>query len=121
MDGQLLSDATGRNALYKIHVSLGKIVNNLDAAAGTQDAVAGRRSVSRATSVSVDDKTIVQDRTVVEDRTIAEEMTVVIEPDIKEEEEESDGDGIDVTVVRQEEEGDSLVDELLTDEEGTVM
>jgi len=108
VDGQLLSDATGRNALYKIHVSLGKIVNSLDAAAG-QEAGVGRRSVSRATSVSVDDKTI-----------ITEDRTVVPEADIKEEEEDSDGDGIDVTVVRHEE-GDSLVEELLTDEGETMM
>ena len=30
IDDKLVSDATSRNALYKIHVSLGKIVNALD-------------------------------------------------------------------------------------------
>jgi condensin complex subunit 3 len=29
IDGKLIADATGRNALFKIHVSLGKIVNSL--------------------------------------------------------------------------------------------
>ena len=29
IDDKLIADATGRNALYKIHVSLGKIVNSL--------------------------------------------------------------------------------------------
>ncbi|KAL0473692.1 nuclear condensin complex subunit 3 [Neurospora intermedia] len=66
VENNLLSDATSRNALYKVHVSLGKIVNALDAAA-EQDAAnnaAGRhasiasgatthrRSASRAGSVA---------------------------------------------------------------------
>ncbi|KAL2271857.1 hypothetical protein VTJ83DRAFT_1228 [Remersonia thermophila] len=56
----LLNDAAGRNALYKIHVSLGKIVNALDAAAAGDAATSGvgggggryRRSMSRASSVA---------------------------------------------------------------------
>ncbi|KAK7751350.1 chromosome condensation complex Condensin, subunit G [Diatrype stigma] len=55
----LVSDATSRNALYKIHVSLGKIVNALDSQQQqNQDkmSVAGsstsRRSVSRSVSVA---------------------------------------------------------------------
>lgn len=62
VDAQLLPDTASRNALYKIHVSLGKIVNNLDAvaaaalsaAAAEKEAAMGgkyRRSVSRASSV----------------------------------------------------------------------
>ncbi|KAK4165416.1 putative condensin complex subunit 3 [Cladorrhinum sp. PSN259] len=53
VEGQLLSDATGRNALYKLHVGLGKIVNTLDAAAeaGAAAQVKYRRSMSRASSV----------------------------------------------------------------------
>lgn len=37
----LVSDTAARNAVYKIHVSLGKIVNNLDAAADGAASVAG--------------------------------------------------------------------------------
>ena len=54
VEGQLLSDATGRNALYKLHVGLGKIVNALDTAAEAgvpAAAVKYRRSMSRASSV----------------------------------------------------------------------
>ncbi len=99
VDNQLLSDATGRNALYKIHVSLGKIVNNLDAAEGG----GLRRSTSRSASVGIEDRTVVEDK------------TVVLEADIKEEEED-DEKTPDTTVVRKQED-DSLVDDLLTDEE----
>ncbi|KAJ3533755.1 hypothetical protein NM208_g7841 [Fusarium decemcellulare] len=88
----LLSDATSRNALYKIHVSLGKIVNTLD----EQQQPAYRRS-SRSTSVTVDRQSP------------EEEKTVIEEPRIKEEDEESDS-----TVVPKEER-ESLVEELLSD------
>lgn len=118
VEGQLLSDATGRNALYKIHVSLGKIVNGLDAATGDATIVGiGRRSTSRSVSASTAaDKTIVEDRTVVEDRTIMEDRTALFDATIKEEdEEEGDGDSNEGTVVHHEE-GDSLVDDLLTDD-----
>lgn len=47
VDDKSLSDATGRNALYKIHVSLGKIVNGF-----TEKASKGRKS-----SVPVEDTT----------------------------------------------------------------
>ncbi|KAL1838852.1 hypothetical protein VTJ49DRAFT_2175 [Mycothermus thermophilus] len=63
VETNLLNDAAGRNALYKIHISLGKIVNALDAASappGGDVAMGGvgggggryRRSVSRASSVA---------------------------------------------------------------------
>lgn len=67
----LLSDATSRNALYKIHVSLGKIVNSLD-----EQQLANRRT---SRSISHIDRHPTEDRTVLE------------EPDIKEEDfEDSD-------------------------------
>ncbi|KAM7223614.1 Nuclear condensing complex subunit [Rhypophila decipiens] len=56
VDHPPLSDAPSRNALYKIHVSLGKIINALDAAAASSTAAPGtgyagsRRSVSVSTS-----------------------------------------------------------------------
>jgi condensin complex subunit 3 len=96
VDDKLLADATSRNALYKIHVSLGKIVNTL----GEQDT--GVRVGSRSVSVtaSVDERAS-------ED---AEDRTVLPEPQIKEEDEDSEG-----TVIHRD---DTLVDELLSDGEG---
>ncbi|EFX00217.1 nuclear condensin complex subunit [Grosmannia clavigera kw1407] len=110
VDSQLLADATSRNALYKIHVSLGKIVNGLDqAAAGS---IAARRSTSRSTSLGPDDR----DR----DRDRDHDRTVVVEPRINEEDEaESELDDDDAanqtaqTVVLADD--DSLVDDLLDD------
>ena len=107
VDTQLLADATSRNSLYKLHVNLGKIVNTLDAAAdGAAGAVKGRRSVSRASSVGLggggtpaaEDKTIVQH-----------------EVQIKEEEVEDEDDDAGTVVHRTPEQ--SLVDELLSEEE----
>jgi condensin complex subunit 3 len=105
VDSQLLVDATGRNALYKIHVALGKIVNNLDQA--QQDIGFGRRSVSRAVSVASMASTALTSVTA-DDTTIVEERTV-----IKEEDEAGDEE---TTVVRYKQE-DSLVDDILTDDE----
>jgi condensin complex subunit 3 len=111
VDEELLTDATSRNALYKIHVSLGKIVNQL----GEQDKMS-RRSVSRSVSVAPSvatshDKTITdeEDVTIVPGRRSAD--ATVLE-NVVEEEVDRDGD----TVVRHGEE-DSLVDELLTDDD----
>jgi condensin complex subunit 3 len=116
VENQLLSDATGRNALYKIHVSLGKIVNNLDAAAEAAAGAGGvgvggkyRRSVSRASSVgagsvaaSAAAPSVAEEE---EDRTVVQ---------IKEEEEEEDDDA--GTVIHRSTE-QSLVSELLSEEE----
>ncbi|KAL7626031.1 chromosome condensation complex Condensin, subunit G [Parahypoxylon ruwenzoriense] len=101
VEENLLSDATSRNALYKIHVSLGKIVNQL----GEQDKMS-RRSASRSVSLAPGD------------RTIAEDATVVPEPPIEEEQEDAGEGEADVsgTTVRRSE-GDSLVEDLLTDGE----
>ncbi|KAK4123890.1 condensin subunit-like protein [Parathielavia appendiculata] len=110
VDNQLLSDATGRNALYKIHVSLGKIVNALDASAATagEGLLGGggggskyRRSVSRASSVGAASK---EERTVVQ-----------YDVKIKEEEEDDDDDDGGTVVHRSTEQ--SLVSELLSEEE----
>ncbi|KAK3953625.1 nuclear condensing complex subunit [Pseudoneurospora amorphoporcata] len=51
VENNLLSDATSRNALYKIHVSLGKIVNALDAAA-EQDAANNAAGAGRHASIA---------------------------------------------------------------------
>ncbi|GAB1320751.1 chromosome condensation complex Condensin, subunit G [Madurella fahalii] len=108
VENQLLSDATSRNSLYKIHVSLGKIVNNLDTVA---EAAAGgkfRRSMSRASSIGLDERMAVEEKTIVQH-----------EVEIKEEEEEEDDDSGTVIHTKPEEQSreQSLVDELLSDDE----
>lgn len=108
VENQLLSDTTGRNALYKIHVSLGRIVNALDVAAEGAAAAASRYrgSVSRASSVGFDagpgGSAPPEDRTVVQH-----------EVQIKEEEEDDD----DAATVIHRSTEQSLVDELLLEEE----
>lgn len=98
MEEGFLSDASSRNALYKIHVSLGKIVNSLDE----------QQPINRRASRSV---------SVILERQPTEEQTVVEEPGIKEEI-ESDDEG---TVVPKEEERSSLVTDLLSDDDDTTM
>ncbi len=120
VDAQLLADATGRNALYKIHVALGKIVNTLDQPP-PMDGWA-RRSVSRAASIATSVATHAGPAAIDEeeddgDRTVVVDRTVVIK---EEEEDEDDVDTPETTVVHREEdeeEGDSLVDDLLADGE----
>lgn len=85
----LLTDATSRNALYKIHVSLGKIVNSLDEQQRTNNL-----RTSRSVSQTVE-------------RQMSEEKTVVEVTQVKEEEEQSEDD---VTVVPKMER-DSVVEE----------
>ncbi|KAK4232120.1 nuclear condensing complex subunits, C-term domain-containing protein [Podospora fimiseda] len=125
VDGQLLSDATGRNALYKLHVGLGKIVNTLDAAAeaaqaGTQAQVKYRRSMSRASSVGYESAATGQQRggsVVPEKNSVAaasRESSV-----IKEEEDEDEDDATVVLsrtprAVRKDDK--SLVDDLLSED-----
>ncbi|ODA82693.1 hypothetical protein RJ55_01201 [Drechmeria coniospora] len=98
VDEGLIVDATSRNALYKVHVSLGKIVNNLD-----EQQLPNRRT-SRSVSILTDSKS-------------AEGRTIIDEPTIEEGDEDS-GEG---TIVPKEEERESLVSELLSDEENTRM
>ncbi|KAB5558393.1 condensin subunit Cnd3 [Coniochaeta sp. 2T2.1] len=133
----LLSDTTGKNALYKIHVTLGKIVNNLDARDATAVAPVGRvggRSVSAAVEEE-EGRTVVEDRTVVPDVTIKEEEVEEDEEGegeveaVEEEEEEEEGEEVsvaetsvadEITVVTQVGE-ESLVDDLLDDDGDTEM
>ncbi|AEO57452.1 condensin subunit Cnd3-like protein [Thermothelomyces thermophilus ATCC 42464] len=113
VDNQLVSDTASRNALYKIHVSLGKIVNSLDAAAAASEAGAAgagapggkyRRSVSRASSVGLAPS---------EDRT-------VVQPDVKiKEEEMEDEDMVSDTGTAVHRSNDqSLVSEALSEDGG---
>ncbi|KAI6431674.1 hypothetical protein MCOR21_003824 [Pyricularia oryzae] len=80
VENQLVSDTTGRNALYKIHVALGKIVNNLDQQQQQMEGY-GRRSMSRSTCVGLEDRTVVP-----------EDKTITMDTEIKEEEEEEGSD-----------------------------
>lgn len=117
VETNLISDTTGRNALYKIHVSLGKIVNNLD-----QQKEAGFRRSTASRSVSLAPEPAAEDRTMVGQ-----------EPQIKEEEEDEDNesrleadDSNDTVKPKSEDvteagDGDSLVSELLDDDGDTIM
>lgn len=100
VEENILSDATSRNALYKIHVSLGKIVNQL----GEQDKMS-RRSTSRSVSLAPDDKTMIEDATVIPAAAIKEEG--------EEDNMEEEADVSNSTVRRSE--ADSMVEELLSD------
>ncbi|KAJ4292195.1 chromosome condensation complex Condensin, subunit G [Collariella sp. IMI 366227] len=119
VESQLLPDATGRNALYKIHISLGKIVNALDAAAeGAAAAAAGgryQRSVSRASSMGLGSDAGAKEKTVLQS---TERQSAERQVQIKEEEEEEEDDEDDAaTVVHRTPEEQSLVSELLSEEE----
>ncbi|KAG6365350.1 hypothetical protein INS49_006960 [Diaporthe citri] len=120
VETNLISDTTGRNALYKIHVSLGKIVNSLD-----QQKEAGFRRSTASRSVSLAPEPAAEDRTMVGQ-----------EPQIKEEEEEEEDnesrleadDSNDTVKPKSEDvteagdgDGDSLVSELLDDDGDTIM
>ncbi len=126
VDGQLLSDATSRNALYRIHVSLGKIVNNLDQAAAATNlggsVSGGRRSVSRATSLGVDDRTVLagasDNRTTVpqikeEDEDEGDGVMEDVDVTDEDVDEVDDGSTIHMTTVQVDD--DSLTDDLLDD------
>ena len=135
IDAKLVADTTGKNALFKIQTSLGKIVNSLnESAANAANATVlgglGRRSASRSVSVvsSVGPHGGGEDRT--------EAMSVMDEDEDEDEADNTvvaprggasaadqtdiydDADSGDVTATpRDANEGDSLVSELLTDEE----
>lgn len=96
----LLTDATSRNALYKIHVSLGKIVNSLD-----EQQKSNNLRPTRSVSAS-------HDGPPGEDRTVVEGRTSVDRPLSVKEEQLSDGEG-DTVLPKQEE--DSCADDTVTE------
>lgn len=100
IEDKLISDATGRNALYKIHVSLGKIVNNL-----TEKAAKGRKS-----SIPLG-----EEKSVAGDEEESDEKTVLLKG-----EEDDEGtvlaNGEDDTKLTR----DSLVEDLLSDDDATM-
>ncbi|KAK6822985.1 hypothetical protein PG987_014530, partial [Apiospora arundinis] len=125
VEDNLLSDATGRNALYKIHVSLGKIVNGLNEQ--QQEKSRFRSSMSRSVTGSVagssvagsvagdeksavemmmDEKTIMEEDEEDEDVKDATIMSSARKPVIKKEEITSDEDN-NMDVDDDEDEGDA--------------
>ncbi|KAH6707537.1 nuclear condensing complex subunit [Leptodontidium sp. MPI-SDFR-AT-0119] len=113
IDEKLIADATGRNALFKIHVSLGKIVNTLKEndeeqasltlnLRGSVNSTTSRKS-SVAPSVVDDDKSVLS--------------TIEGEEELEKVEEEDDDEGtiIGNPTPRRRGTRDSLVDELLSD------
>ncbi|KAI0023167.1 ARM repeat-containing protein [Xylariomycetidae sp. FL0641] len=146
VDDGLVSDATSRNALYKIHVSLGKIVNQLDAAGNQADKMslasggASRRSVSRSVSaapsiVSITSGTTTTnggDRMDTDGDDDDDDVTIVgvnqrrndpplakVKEESEPEDEDDEADTSTSTVVkvkREPTEGDSLVEDLLSDD-----
>ncbi|KOS16939.1 Condensin complex subunit 3 [Escovopsis weberi] len=98
----LLSDASSRNALYKIHVSLGKIVNSLD----DQQQSANRTLLgSREASVPLGSRYAGDER----ERSVVDDRTVKGEEDS------------DERMVVPDETRASLVSDLLSDDEDTKM
>ncbi|KAL6864326.1 ARM repeat-containing protein [Trichoderma novae-zelandiae] len=119
----LVTDTTGRNALYKIHVSLGKIVNSLDEqqqrpahsrtsrSVSVSEAAEDKQSVagSRAGDNDDDDEDEEEEEEEEEAQAEAQKSKVKVEDD-------SDG-----TVVPEHGGRDSLVEDLLSDGEDTKM
>jgi condensin complex subunit 3 len=110
IEDKLIADATGRNSLFKIHVSLGKIVNSLkdddrEGSASLRASVSsgGRQSVAR--SIEIEDE-----GTVVDDAGEEKLESVKVEEDAAD-----DDEG---TVVGANETRDELVEELLSDGDG---
>lgn len=91
VDHPPLTDAPSRNALYKIHVSLGKIINALDAAAASAPGAGyanSRRSMSRSVSVAPSEAPSTSGRTSNAGAVLLNDEEVIKE----EEEDESMGD-----------------------------
>jgi len=118
-DKKLTLDATGRNSLYKIHVSLGKIVNALDKEAENTPppAKAGRKSSASPSLADEEESVIEADE---DDKTIVERTVKKGKGDDQEDAEDEDTIlALQMQVKRevQSQERDELVEELLSDVE----
>ncbi|OBT84466.1 hypothetical protein VE02_06450 [Pseudogymnoascus sp. 03VT05] len=146
VEDKLVPDATGRNALFKIHVSLGKIVNSLTQKEGPKSSLPGDRgSATPETEVGgADEDEDADERTVttVQQDDVDERTVMTVEQD-NVDDDEQDEDTIGALVQEQLNEGreegelsmlgetsvlatrpkrnqrprDSLVEELLSDED----
>ena len=74
----LLTDATSRNSLYKVHVALGKIINALDENKPVADLRASTQSAGTATTSG---RQVTEERSVVEDDIPEEEEQTVMQDD----------------------------------------
>lgn len=97
-----MTDATSRNSLYKIHVSLGKIVNALDERQATER-TSRRASGTNEPSVSGDKSSV------------GDKSTEADESKIEQQEDEDEPEATVVASKNQPEDG-SLLDELLSDD-----
>ena len=111
IEDKLIPDATGRNALFKIHVSLGKIVNSLTE---REKSVPKSRKSSIAPSVADDEKTVLPDDD--GDESVADKTELV-----KVEEEDDDNTDTIIADVGGKSSRDSLVDGLLSDDDDVEM
>lgn len=120
IDDKLIPDATGRNALFKIHVSLGKIVNSL----GDKQ---GRKSMAEARLTSPSEETLRPDEDALDEQAEVSAQLQVEEHVERGEEEEEGEENDDLTVVGENKTTltfrtrDSLVEELLSDDEDEVL
>ena len=96
IEDKLISDAAGRNALYKIHVSLGKIVNNM-----TEKGTKGRKGSVALTEDKLDDEE-------------SDEKTEIVKVD--DDEGTVLGNGEDESSLPK----DSVVDKLICDDDATM-
>lgn len=116
IDEKLIADATGRNALFKIHVSLGKIVNTLKEKDDEQASLTLnlRGSVNSMTSR----KSSIAPSVVDEEKSVLSTIEGEAEEELEKVEEEDDDEGTIIgnpTPKRRSGTRDSLVEELLSD------
>lgn len=117
IDEKLVTDATGRNALYKIHVSLGKIVNNLGEKQGRKSIMPEGRQIITPEEKTVLDADDDNDQTEIGYR--KKKQSPIEEQDEEELEEEDDEDGTIIgegETITSPRKRDSLMEELLSDE-----
>ena len=130
----LVTDTTGRNALYKIHVSLGKIVNGLEEQQQQLQQQQQRPSHSRTSrSVSVAVSEATGDRQSVAGSRAGDDDEEEEDDDEDDDEEEEEGQGARKPKIKVEDDSDgtvvpehggrrdSLVEDLLSDGEDTKM
>ncbi|RFU33461.1 hypothetical protein B7463_g2854, partial [Scytalidium lignicola] len=117
VDEKLVPDATGRNALYKIHVSLGKIANSL----GERES---RKSSAVPEEKSLEDNEEAEDKAdLVSEKTGSPTPEIAVKEEEVEDEEGGDGmvssdsETIMVDSSRRTTPQDSLVDSLLSDDD----
>jgi condensin complex subunit 3 len=119
VDDKLVADATGRNALFKIHVSLGRIVNSLGEKQASKSSLPeGRESETPEVETPVAEEE--KDEEEEEDTVVAMKQEDVEEEDDDEEEEITIMGETAVLTTRPkpgQRPRDSLVDELLSDDD----